>query len=440
MINLLENKIYRQLTLIDLFLSHQSGFSIHSLSQKTNVSNYTILNDIDYLNDNFSAYVSINKENLQSIYIKNSNSYKITKLKDILLNQSKNIHLLTELLLNPFNKIKIYADNTDVSLSSIYKSIDHINLTLAPFQISIERVNNKYFLEAKSEILFRKLMSTFLIETKYYVLEEIFTNFEEPTIFEQREQHNLLLQISHFKLYYQVVFALSKKREEQGFYLSDEYGENSIQNKATEEQIIDSMFYYPFNKYFCNRNFFSLLDYLDNLLEGNQAQIDLLFHLISRIYLNEISYQIPTYLFTNKLNHFYYNLQEKKYMFKPIKHVIEQIAHILRIDLSNYEPFLCYIILIYFSDFLALKKNASIYIVSDLSVYHAEFLSNLLTHKFGTEYTFIPITDKKTIAAIDSSNIFITNNPKLTKSNKIVINDYPTDNDLNQIKQKIGFI
>lgn len=441
MINIIETKTYRHIELINILMSQENSVSIQKISTRLNVSDLTIISDIEYLNEIYSDLLFINKNNSKNLLIENSSTSKLNYVQSLLLNGSKNIQFLTKLLLNPFEKIKTYSTMIDVSSSYLYKSVDQINISLAPYKIKIHSVNNKYFINGDSEILLRKLFSIFLAETNIYTSDILFNQENDFDLLKKEITSDIFLELKIFQPYYFLYFFLSNKRNEQGFHIiSIDYKETEPQYNDNELLIIDSIKYSPYrnNLFYYNRNFYSLYDYLKNLDNQDNKQFKLLFELICRIYENETSYQIPPTLFLNKLNFFYYALKERKHLYSPIKKIINDISAIIRLDLKEYEIILSYVLAVHFSHLLSFNIKDSILIVSKLSLYHAEFLKSFFTNKFKNYCSFVIVQNKEMIRKTNNSTIFITNDPMLDKDNKIIINDYPTRADVNHVKQKIS--
>ena len=104
MINIIEKKIARQLQLINLLIEHENGLAIEEIANQLIYSESTITKDLDYLNNTYTDYLSIQIIN-KRLYFKSPQSSKLNDVQYLIINQSKNIQLLTELLINPFGDI-----------------------------------------------------------------------------------------------------------------------------------------------------------------------------------------------------------------------------------------------------------------------------------------------------------------------------------------------
>lgn len=310
MSSILEAKINRRINLINLFYSIESDLSLNFISRELGVSTITISEDIRYLNSTYSDYLFISKNQKNRVTIKNTSSGNLNHVKIMLLKQSKQIKLLTELLLRPFKTIKDYAVFINTSTSSVYKSIEKINISLAPYHVRITTVNNKYFIDSDSEILLRKLFSIFLSETTIDMSDYLVKSSTDFQEFKDYLTSHPFLKITLFHPYCFAYWYISNLREKQNFTIQTL---DSVENKLSNMQIINTMTYSPYEdtEIFYNRNFFSLQDYLNKISNNDKEKADLFFTIIQKIYENEISNQIPISLFLNQLNFFYFSLKQK---------------------------------------------------------------------------------------------------------------------------------
>lgn len=443
MINILEAKIVRTLKLIDILFPTRTPLSLSQISSSLNVSESTVISDINYLNSTYSDYISIERQNFSKVKLENTSSSDINYVKYMIVNHSKNVQLLTELLLNPFKQIKYYSNILNMSSSYIYKAIDQINLSLKPFRIEIRSANKNYFIDSEFEVLLRKLFTVFLAETKSYTLDNIFENYQYVKFEEYDFNSDVHLNISLFKTYYFSFIYLSKKREDQGFHMFKLENDSGFKQLIADDQsIIDSLTYSPFKKnlFFYNRKFFDLYDYLLDLSNEDKEEAILFLELIIRIYENEISHQIPPSLFFHKLDSFYLELKQKKHIYLPIQDIINNISEIIHTDLTNYRVILSYILFVHFPNFITLGQRKEIFIISELSYSHAKFLSAFFSNRFENSFNFIAVNTFRNTHDLKESDFFITNNPNLSFNNKIIINDYPTQNDIEQVKKRISLI
>lgn len=438
--NILEMKHYRKIQLIDILISNEKSLRIDELSNLLNASKTTVLRDIDILNRDYVDYIEVNTSDLNNLEISYENSEEIFYLQYLILNSSNNVNLLTEILINPFKTTKEYSNLLGLSLSHIYKGINQINKSLQQYRIKIISVNNKFFLDSKSEIILRKFFSVYLAETSNFKFEHTYKNTLNFTQLKKQSKNNDYQSFYFNNEYSNSFLLISSYRKEQGFYLNNNNYKNNMNDILEDDnEITQSLTYSPFddNPYFNNRSFFSLSDYLSSLSTNNQDDNEIFFKIITKIYENEISQQIPAVLFIDKYLSFHCSIKKKE-LYAPINNIITNISKILQIKMNQYEPLLSYLLLVHFPDLLTNSSVKKIYILSSLSVTHAHFIKSILLKKLDTYLEFKVIEEEAFIATESIDNIYITNNASLNLRNKIIINDYPNKKDITNIRIKIN--
>lgn len=436
---LLEPTLIRQLLLLDTLHRKREKVSLSKLSQLTNSSESTILRDIHYLQKKFSQHISIERDNQKNIQLKQTDSKNITFVQNTILDNSLNINIIKTILLNPFNPIEYYSDVINVSTSSIYKSIKTINNTLLNYQIEIRSLSGRYFFMAESEIILRKLFSLFWLEINLSndTLIKI-DNYDDIKLYWNNNQTPNILNNKFIFSYYLSFNFISSLRFNQKFYINSKF----FEDENTIEQITKSLIYSPFdnNKYFYNRSFYRLIDYLKKDLFNTKNMNDFypFFYLIKKIYENEISHQIPINLFINPISYFNYQLVNNAYVYRIILDIIKNIESIIKIDLTQYHPIITYVLIVYYSDIIKSYNilTSDIYIYSFLSDRHANFLKYQLNNHFNEKYCF-KIISKEDIAYLNENDVLISNDPLLKKKNTLLVNDYINEIEFLEIKQKL---
>lgn len=440
LINILEDHLRRKVQLIDFLSYSDLNISVEFLSEQLDVSKSTIQRDIESLNSDYSSLIVIKNE-LNSVFLSNPNSEQLYYLKNLLLNSSSNIKLLTELLVSPFQKVKELSQHLNTSSSNIYKTIKRINLSLSPYQIEIVNVSNKYFIEASAEITLRKLFSVYWSElhafdTHYH------DNYQELTQIKAKLSNSVYDTIQLTQPYFIAFIYISLLREEQQFPIMFEENQRKCQVSTPESRekiILKSINYLPLleNPLFNTRQLNSLKSYFEDSL-NNKDSVEILFQFISFIYHNELSDQIPLTLFSSKYIQFYSSLKKQSHLYYAVKEVISDIANILRTNLDDYEVIISYILVIYFPDILQKADKKTVYVYSKLSSSHGEFLRKLLETKFKTVYHFISINSKYLVALKKEKYLLVTNDKSISSDNNFVINDYPKQIDLINLEKKLS--
>lgn len=436
--DVLEIKLSRQIKLLEILKINENGFSIEELSDLLKSSKSTVLNEINFLNETYLDYLFVEKKG-RHFSLAQITSEKILYVQSQILKQSKNIRLLTQLLMNPFNSIKFYAKKIGLSQSNTYKSIIKINKLLREYKIEIVTVNNLYFINSFSEKMFRDLFTLFWVETNHFNVKE-HSPFEYEKIFlDTYLDSNLYDDIEITQRYYKAYIFISYMRESQGFFIK-----NIANNRDTDEEkmevILSSMNYSPFvdNPFFDNRNFDRLKIYLqEHILKDKTRSVEPLFRIIRRIYENEISFQLPFMLFINPLSQFYSVLQQNQYYFQKITTIIKEISSIINMNIDKYKQLLAYVLVVHYPEAVKTNEQHIVYVLSTLSENHSTFLVNLLDNQNEVLYKLKRITNKNFHRFDQKQNLFITNDTHLTLPNQIIINDFPSEIEIVQIKEQI---
>lgn len=441
--NILEPTYQRQINLLEYLLLEQEKISLYELSIKTNSSESTVLRDINFFNEKFKNRINIKKNYLKKIELEDISFHNVKYIQHSILNNSPNIQILLNILEKPFQTANFYSNLLDFSPSSIYKSIKDINHSLENYQIEIKNIRGKYFIEAKSEIVLRKLLSIFWVETHLYNLKDSISEQNEIDYILKKNTPDLLVTNQFIQPYYLSFLFISLIREKNNFPLDDDFVSHSQSSDVRLiEQIEKSFLYSPFtdNKFFYNRSFYELIDFIKKDLFNTHSneEVKPLFDMLKKIYENEISHQIPIKLFISQLGYFDSNLKKDAYIYKDINNIISEIENILKIDLTEYEPLLRYLLIVYYPDTI---KNFStrdnrVYVHSYLSETHANFMSYQLNNYFNHYYDF-QVISKSELNHLPSSSIIVTNDHLLTTYESIVVNDYINKINLKQIEDRL---
>ncbi len=440
MMPIIEDSIRRKIQLVDSLLHSDDSLSLDDLTKFLDISKSTLQRDIELINEKFATYILI-EQDLNQVSIADKNAESIYYLETLLLNSSSNIKLLSEFMQNPFNKVKTYADKLKTSASNIYKTIKKINVALAPYDIEIINVQNKYFIEAKYEITLRRLFSVYWLEIHDYQSIHFFKNNQEFERVKQTLTTELPVysKITLTQNYYHSFVYLSLIREKQGFSLQKARFPEELTNKNSGEIILDSLTYSPFkeNPLLNSRRLNALREFLEDTFHDTSDAL-LFYEFLLLIYKNKLTDEIPAHLFVNKYHYFYQSLKKNSHLFQPVDNLIQQLEIILSANLSQYSTLISYVIVVYFPEFLEAKDKKTVYVYSQLSTSHGQFLQMLLENKFNKLYTFIVIEDKSFIKENQDHFLFVTNDNSIKLDNNFIINDYPKRIDLTNLQKKLS--
>lgn len=424
--------------MIDLLIENQNGISLDTISKRLDISKSTIQRDIDLLNQNYKDYIFVQNDQ-NYLFLLKANTEELSYLQFLIISESINLKVLSEVLFHPFNKIKHYSDKFGISSSNIYKMIKQINQSLSTYQIEIVNINNKYFIQAHSEITLRRLFSVYWMELNYFDTQSIENNDYIKSIGQnltiQFENNVKLIQLYNVSFMY-----ISYIRETQLFHLDGSLKEDSHNciNKI-EPLILESLLYSPFinNYLFYSRKLYRLKEFLNDKIKDSK-KAELLHRCLLIIYHNECSDQIPWTIFINRYQYFYLSLKEKPHLYQPVKEAILVFSNLLGVNLEEYNSVLSYLLVVYFPEFLANTEKKTVYVYSNLSTSHAFFLQKILTDRFSNLYEFIIIKDQYFIKSNHDDYLFVTNEQNFVSKNKFVINDFPKKVDLTNLEIKLN--
>lgn len=440
LINIIEDKLHRKLKLIDLLIETPEGISLDNISDILSVSKSTVQRDLELLDNNYPDRIIFEIDQNNMLFTE-LGSEELIYIKHLIIDESINIKFLTEILFNPFQKIKYFSEKLEISPSNIYKMIKKINQSLTSYQMEIVTVNNKYYIKAFSEITLRKLFSVLWVELNY------FTNRYPSHIELVNRIDNYVKEIIkgiinvdiRFVDSYNISFIyISYLREIQLFYLEGESVDVTKNEEEIATTIIQSLLYSPFdnNPFFYNRKLFQLKEFLkDNL--ADKYKVEFLYHCLVVIYKNECSDQIPPSLVIDRYKSFYLSLSEKHQLFQPIKDILAIFTNILNINLKDYYHVLSYLLVVYFPELLEKSEKNTVYIYSNLSTSHAYFLQKVLMDKFDNLYEFIIVKNEYFVKSNQKDYLFVTNEKDFDSINNFVINDFPKQVDLVNLELKL---
>lgn len=408
--NILEDDSKRYIAILNSLTYKKKYISLVDLSIFLKESEETLSRDFDYFENFYGDFVCIDRDR-SKIELLGSYSYeKIKYIQYSILNKSLNILLLRQIFIRPYQNVRLYAKLFEKSEEFIIISINHINSELIKYSMEIKVVNNKCFITAEVEEKLRKLMSVFWVEINLFALDENLFGYLKDQTELSLDENEILTP------YYLSYVYVSSIREKNGFKI----------NK--DEKVLEYLFKEKLIK-FLKKELFNT---------KNEELVIPLFNLLVKIFENETYYKIPIKLFISQLDFFNKSLKNKVYLYHELQSIITSLVNILGIDLFEYENLLNYILIVNYPDIVKFyaSKRRVLYVNSEFSIYHANFLKQKLVTYFDNYYTFKIISTEE-LKCLNENELVITNQRHLPWKNKVLVDDYASSYDLKKIELDI---
>lgn len=472
MIRILDTSSQRLLKILNLLLKKESWLTIEYLSIKLGVSEKTIHDDLILIQENWSSTVGLEFINSHKVRANKLSISIFLHLQSIILLQSIPIKFLNSIIYYPNKNLIFHSEHLHLSLSTFYRHLPKINNYLKNFDIEIQNNQSFFSLTSSNELGLRHFVTTFFLEIsdnspEIFISKEIryFLKNRIKRLYKKNNETLSNEQISFLT----VLYFVSIHRELQGFPLKHLSVYNGIHSEFSNEEnnllndnkftlSVETMKKIEGSLLILNSNYnrhsdkqiISILSYsLDQLLNLLELNVPIenynkLLNQLENIYLNETCISIPYYLSYSRFSLFTYNLEkENPSVIQIIQDFINEITLLTKISFVNYSDFIIYNLAIYFPEIISEKEFSTILIISKYSKQHAEFLLSVIESEIIINpmkiknIQCIYITDVNDLI-LNQNQLIISNSKALTnRKNGLHISDYPTDNDIYQIKKRL---
>lgn len=472
MIRILDSSSQRLLQILNLLLKNNDWLTIDYISNELGASEKTIHDDLILIQENWASTVGLEFINSHKVKATKLSISIFLNLQSVILSQAIPIKFLKSIIYHPNKNLIFHSDHLHLSLSTFYRHLPKINNYLKKFDIQIQNNQSFFSLTSSNELGLRYFVTIFFLEISdnspdLFISKEV-TSFIKKRIKKLLKKNNESLSNQEI-IFYIVLYYVSIHRDLQGFQLNYEYqfkGINSVFTKDEELFLNENKISLPTyriqkieesililkNKYnnLSNKQVNNSLSYsLNQLFHFLDLKVSSVTHnklhtYLENIYLNETYSGIPYYLSYSRFSLFTSDLEnENTLAIQKIHDFINEITLLTNVSFVNYSDFIIYILAIHFPDILLEKEISTTLIISSYSKQHAEFLLKVIASEINLDpieikkFQCIHIKDLNDLL-LNQHQVIISNSKLNTKlKNSIHVSDYPTDNDIYEIKKNL---
>ncbi|CAM3560456.1 helix-turn-helix domain-containing protein [Erysipelothrix urinaevulpis] len=238
LLNYQENRIInilKELTIYRYFMT------LKEIQEMNQCSDRTVLNDLKFIETFHDPKLEFNTIG-DTVSLKHRSIGNLRFVYQQILNQSNHVNILLSIFFNPYQSIDFHAENAHISASHAQRSLSNIQAFLNEHSASLSKHKGYYYINAKSELTLRFLLTDFLVDVRS--LRQSFPDQKTMVELLQRlkteiSQYDLFLDELHLN-HLNLFFYVSILRESQGFELNSKtlFGKVPIHsNVLTESQI-----------------------------------------------------------------------------------------------------------------------------------------------------------------------------------------------------------
>lgn len=471
---ILESYNQRQLDILYLLYSSNDWITTKEISTLLKVTKQTINNDIKKLN-NLDNEKTIIETSLQSgVKIGDMSIQYLNQLRTSILKQSTAIKFMQSIFFHPDKNINYHANRLYTSRSTLHRNLSHLNRELAYFDIHIKQSHKGLFLYSNQENELRRFLAILLHETFGFDNSRFINSSLLTTIDNQIQQifsFNSYTITGDSKTYLQNLYYVSLLRESQQFNLEvSKHFDNKLRSIKPLKRTACSKLKQMTDEDLARVDYF-LLDHLsestisskdkenlklietdlrktfaNNLIETDENSLSTFISSLKMSYLTVTRSFIPNILiydqhqtFTDEVKKNYPNLL--KLIFK----YVHQLEDIIETSLFSYINSITFNLFTCFPDIVDVSYSEDIMIVSSHSLEHANFLKKIICNKidFNSHYSHHLIcTTTQDDYYSTEPKLIITNSNDVhtTHSNSFLVNNFPSQESLTQLKRYLAIL
>ncbi|MFC6346058.1 helix-turn-helix domain-containing protein [Vagococcus carniphilus] len=469
MLSILDTTSKRLVDTLELLLKSENWLTVRQIADLLNVSEKTIHEDLNYIQDNLNDKVGLEFLSPYGIRASKLSVNVFLNIQSQILLNSIPIQFILALAKNPNQTLNDYAEILHISRSTLYRYLPKISDYFKQYDLEVKKSGSLYSITSKNEYLYRRFFSTFLFEIHGYnvkpIISEQWQSFFKERLtrmysFNQEEISDL--QISYYSIFYQ----LSIEREKQNHrlaYIQTFVGQDTPFTKEEEHFLFcnePDLSLGCFTKiesaiYIHRHTQFSLTDtefikevslFLDKLFQTFQIKkMDVekkrLLDFVVDLCINVKYFKIPYHFFYDRFESFSKQVElNNTAAFNLMTHLIKELSLKTELDFSIYVDHLIYLLVVTLPQIIQAQLNQPILIVSSYSVDHGYFLLKMIEGQLNIESTYfesvicIHESDLKHYD-LDNFQLIISNLALPLESTKyILIQDFPSKNNITSIK------
>lgn len=469
MLSILDTTSKRLIDTLKLLLKSENWLTIRQIADLLNVSEKTIHEDLNYIQNNLDDRVGLEFISPYGIRASKLSVNVFLDIQSQILLNSIPIQFILVLAKQPNQTLNDYAERLHISRSTLYRYLPKINDYFKQYGLEIRKNGSLYSIACKNEYLYRRFFSTFLFEIHGYNVKLIISE-QKRTFFKERltrmysfnQEEISDLQISYYSIFYQ----LSIERENQNHplaYTQTFIGQDTPFTKEEEQFLllhepnislscctkIESAIYIH------RHTLFSLTDpefiqdvslFLEKLfqtfqIEDMEDEKKRLLNFVVDLCINIKYFKIPYHFFYDRFEPFSKQVElNNTAAFNLMTHLIQELSLKTELDFSIYADHLIYLFVVTLPQIIQVKLNQPILIVSGYSVDHSYFLLKMIEGQLNIDSSYfdnVICIHESDLKHYDLGNfqLIISNLVlPLEPTNYILIQDFPSKKNITSIK------
>lgn len=470
MLAILDVSSQRLIKILDILLHSDDWITIREIAKKLAVTEKTIHDDLNYIQDNLNSKIEIETTFPYGIRSSKMTPNIFLDAQSEILFNSITIQFILLLLKIPGRDLNFYSDELHISRSTLYRYLPIIISNFEKYGITIQNSSGKYEIIGKNEYLYRRFFTTFLYEIRGYSTKDILP--EELKDFLTQRLKKMYAQngeeISDLQsAYYSIFYYISIIREEQQHKIN--YSPNfsgKDTNFLLEEQnyfqlnypklMLSTLTTIESNIYIHRHSMFDSTDsifikevslFLNQLFKTFQIkeysfEKEMLTDFLVDLCINIKYLKIPYHFFNDRFSLFSNQIKKNNLMvYNVLIKSIKELGEKINLDFNLYESHLVYLLVVSLPNILQTKFNQPILIVSNYSVEHSQFLLRMLQSQLNMDPIYFDnaiCIQENTLSTynLDQFQLILTNvELKIDQSNCILISDFPKSKSIKEIKK-----
>ncbi|MFV0528319.1 MAG: helix-turn-helix domain-containing protein [Lachnospiraceae bacterium] len=224
---LLDPYSQRIIKITEILIQKDSWMTAKALAERLEVSERTILYDIESLKQRWGNHLDVQTSMHQGFRIITQSIYAIQQVISDILSDSVAIRWIESIFFHPYSSTDFFSKELFVSPSTLSRLLPKINLRLRQFGIKIHNDRSKYYIHSENEIYVRRFFSFFLIKMHGLYHDTYFRGLDFSIIrsIVRRDilPDNEAAQFEVSASFYDMLYLASLIREDQGFCIPSDY-------------------------------------------------------------------------------------------------------------------------------------------------------------------------------------------------------------------------
>ncbi|MGE4548163.1 MAG: helix-turn-helix domain-containing protein [Intestinibacillus sp.] len=468
--------------MLEILIAHPGWVTIGDLAAYLEISERTISEDIACLRRRWGPILNLEVSSKKGMKAHHLNTASMGKVFMDLFNESTALRWLEEILFFPHNGIEFYEQKLFASKSTLMRLLPRINRFLTAHGMAIQHKNNIYEFTASDEQFLRQFFACFLLELSGPSLKKYHIDFDTTTvqnIIERILKQNLdplyasfILNDSIGVLFQRMLYTVSLVRENQGYTLPSsrsagrEIGSKELAGIQGHFPQISEENLRPIHAFlllqYCGwdsgaekdlaareteRFFDRIFGYLGTVPDADTRRC--LGYALKSLYLCAKYRPFPTSVLFDRVSYFSTALKRHNApVYRVFKSNLQRFSENVGLDMSPHLNDVLFWACSCYPAISMFTPAKTALVISDFGTPHANYLVELISLFFNQEHRVkISVTPARFPEILwsfapDGYDIIITTIPNLpfTHPNIVLVNDYPSDENLFDLYKAITAI